>query len=283
MKYLYEYFKNYEYIKNEIKCENGHRHKFVQYLKNISILYNKHKEEEECCSWDCDESYDPKELLSALESDEITCNNIKSKAGIEKTTEVTLGDAKSENNMYIKYMLCSYVTDPIFKKKSLRCQQPAFSPHLNDKYSTVGPVNMENTDVSKLKGKELTFSGNSVKVFLISNPKLRITGQTGNDTAPATSEFTTGEHYTLFPEVTGDARKYYLKEAETACINRKPGEEMPEYCKRSKQYRDMINRVNLVPEKPIEEMDGQNVDDNVSVVHFSHPNEILKIFPFVLE
>ncbi|KMZ99852.1 hypothetical protein PVNG_04129 [Plasmodium vivax North Korean] len=296
MKYLYEYFKNYEYIKDQIKCENGNRGKLVEYLKNISILYNKHKEEEECCSWgetmcpdyflDCDESYDPKKLLSAIESDSKTCTDIISKAGIANTTEVTFDNAKLDKNMYIKYMTCSYVTDPIFKKKSLICQQPAYSPHLNNKFSRVRPVNMEHTDVSKLKGKELTFSGNSVKAFLISNPKLKITGQTGNDTVPATSEFKTGEHYTLFPEVTGKARKAYLKEGERPCTN-KPGEETSEYCKRSKQYTDIINRAILPPEKLIEETQVQTVEDNVFPedenffpVDFSSLNEILKNLPF---
>ncbi|SCO67110.1 VIR protein [Plasmodium vivax] len=296
MKYLYEYFKNYKYIKKEIKCDNKNRRNFVQYLENISILYNKHKEEEECCSWgetmcpdyflDCDESYDPKKLLSAIESDEQTCNEIKSKAGIANTTEVTFDNAKLDKNMYIKYMTCSYVTDPIFKKKSLRCQQPAYSPHLNNKYSHVRPVNMEQTDVSELKGKELTFSGNSVKAFLISNPKLKITGQTENATTPRISEFTTGKHYTLFPEVTGKARNDYLKEGERPCTN-KPGEEMSEFCKRSKQYTDIINQAILPPEKLIEEAQVQTVednvvpeDDNVFPVDFSSLNEILKNLPF---
>ncbi|SCO72499.1 VIR protein [Plasmodium vivax] len=290
MKYLYEYFKNYKYIKDEIKCENGNRGKFVEYLENISILYDKHKEEEECCSWgetmcpdyflDCDESYDPKKLLSALKSNnEKTCKDIISKAGIANTTEVTLGNATSENNMYIKYMTCSYVTDPIFKNKSLRCQQPSYSPHLSNKFSRVRPVNMEHTDVSKLKGKELTFSGNSVKAFLISNPKLKVTGQTGNDTAPTSSEFTTGKHYTLFPEVTGKARDVYLQEAKTACTN-KPGEEMSEFCKRSKQYTHIINRAILPPEKLIEETQEQTGDDDFFPVDFSSLNEILKNLPF---
>ncbi|KMZ80781.1 hypothetical protein PVIIG_03148 [Plasmodium vivax India VII] len=290
MKYLYEYFKNYKYIKDEIKCENGNRGKFVEYLENISILYDKHKEEEECCSWgetmcpdyflDCDESYDPKKLLSALKSNnEKTCKDIISKAGIANTTEVTLGNATSENNMYIKYMTCSYVTDPIFKNKSLRCQQPSYSPHLSNKFSGVRPVNMEHTDVSKLKGKELTFSGNSVKAFLISNPKLKVTGQTGNDTAPTSSEFTTGKHYTLFPEVTGKARDVYLQEAKTACTN-KPGEEMSEFCKRSKQYTHIINRAILPPEKLIEETQEQTGDDDFFPVDFSSLNEILKNLPF---
>ncbi|KMZ93288.1 hypothetical protein PVMG_05576 [Plasmodium vivax Mauritania I] len=290
MKYLYEYFKNYKYIKKEIKCENENRGKFVEYLKNISILYDKHKEEEECCSWgetmcpdyflDCDESYDPQKLLSASTSNnEKTCKDIISKAGIANTTEVTFDNAKLDKNMYIKYMTCSYVTDPIFKKKSLRCQQPAHSPHLNNKFSRVRPVNMEQTDVSNLKGKELTFSGNSVKAFLISNPKLKITGQTGNSTAPASSEFTTGKHYTLFPEVTGKARDVYLQEAKTACIN-KPGEEMSEFCKRSKQYTHIINRAILPPEKLIEETQEQTGDDDFFPVDFSSLNEILKNLPF---
>ncbi|VUZ96177.1 PIR protein [Plasmodium vivax] len=78
MKHLYEYFKAYDKIKGNIKCEHRKKDKYYTYLKYMSYLYNKHKYEEECCSWgatvcsdyflECDEYYDPNKLVSAIES-----------------------------------------------------------------------------------------------------------------------------------------------------------------------------------------------------------------------
>ncbi|GAB69427.1 CYIR protein, partial [Plasmodium cynomolgi strain B] len=78
MKHLYEYFKDYETIKEKINCGQGRDDKYFKYTKYISSLYNKHKEY--CCSWgakicpdyflSCHEYYDPNKLVSAIESDD---------------------------------------------------------------------------------------------------------------------------------------------------------------------------------------------------------------------
>ncbi|KMZ83281.1 hypothetical protein PVBG_06272, partial [Plasmodium vivax Brazil I] len=51
MKHLYEYFKDYETIKKNINCDQRKNDKYYKYLTYISSLYNKHKDEEGCCSW----------------------------------------------------------------------------------------------------------------------------------------------------------------------------------------------------------------------------------------
>ncbi|KMZ83310.1 hypothetical protein PVBG_06373 [Plasmodium vivax Brazil I] len=95
MKHLYEYFKDYETIKNKINCDQRKNDEYFKYLKYISSIYNKHKDEEGCCSWganmcpyyflQCDEAYDPRKLVEALESgNSKKCSGIKETAGVIK-------------------------------------------------------------------------------------------------------------------------------------------------------------------------------------------------------
>ncbi|KMZ86481.1 hypothetical protein PVBG_05348 [Plasmodium vivax Brazil I] len=79
MKHLYEYFKAYDTIKGKIKCGDRKNDKYFKYIKYISFLYNKHKED--CCSWGaeicpdyfltCDKYYNPNKFVSAIESSDI--------------------------------------------------------------------------------------------------------------------------------------------------------------------------------------------------------------------
>ncbi|GAB69512.1 CYIR protein [Plasmodium cynomolgi strain B] len=172
MKHLFEFFKNYDEINKKIDCEKRNKGKYYKYLKYISYLYNKHKYEEECCSGgaeicpdyflSCDDYYDPNKLLSAIDSDDIpTCNKIKDPSLYNLSEETTTINPEEENNMYIKYFTCSYVTDPKFEKKRLRCQHPVFSAHLNDKLSARRSVIKRQNN--NLKGKKLTINGKNHK------------------------------------------------------------------------------------------------------------------------
>ncbi|KMZ89800.1 hypothetical protein PVMG_06295 [Plasmodium vivax Mauritania I] len=148
MKHLFEYFKNYDKIKGKFDCVKAKNDKYFKYFKYISFLYNKHKES--CCSWgatvcsdyflECDEYYDPNKLVSAIEShDQEKCNEIKKLSKPNLSEEKSI-DPKEENNMYIKYFTCSYVTDSTFKKKGLRCQQPGYSPFRKNKFAAKSGV-----------------------------------------------------------------------------------------------------------------------------------------------
>ncbi|SCA59820.1 Plasmodium vivax Vir protein, putative, partial [Plasmodium vivax] len=121
MKHLFEYFKNYDEVNKKIDCEKRQKDKYYTYLKYMSYLYNKHKYEEECCSWgatvcsdyflQCDEYYDPLKLISAIESnDQTECKKIKDSLIANKSEETSTIDPKEENNMYIKYLTCSRAT-----------------------------------------------------------------------------------------------------------------------------------------------------------------------------
>ncbi|SBT86398.1 PIR protein [Plasmodium malariae] len=86
-KYLYDYFHNYDSIKTSDTCKVVTPDKYENYLKYIITLYNKRKEEDECCYgsflidcedyFKCDEEFDPNQLLSTLKSNESKkCDNL---------------------------------------------------------------------------------------------------------------------------------------------------------------------------------------------------------------
>ncbi|VVA00272.1 PIR protein [Plasmodium vivax] len=281
-------------------------------------LYNKHKYEEECCSWgatvcsdyflQCDESYDPRKLIYAIEShNQEKCNEIKNSLKANQSEEISTIDPKDENNMYIKYFTCSYVTHSDFKKKGLRCQQPVYSPFRKNKFEAVRPPNnTQNNNLKfkglrcqqpefnalrknkfaavrpvyktqtsnlELKGKKLTINGKAINAVLISDPNAIITGEANSNTPEL-------ENYnTLFPEIRGAARKAYVKEAKEACKNGTPKKGMETYCERSKRYNDIINGAELQPEKLIDVGNTQNLEDIDSPADTSSINDLLQQLP----
>ncbi|CAG9478552.1 unnamed protein product [Plasmodium vivax] len=282
MKHLFEYFKNYDEIKKKINCEKRQEDKYYTYLKYMSHLYNKHKYEEECCSWgatlcsdyflECDEYYDPNKLISAIESGNVrTCNKIKNLPKPNLSEETSTIDPEDKNNMYIKYLTCSYVTHSDFKKKGLRCQQPGYSPFRKNKFAPVRAVN--NAENNNLKGKKLTINGKSINAVLISDPNEIITREDGEENSMP------GYNYTLFPEIRGAARKAYVKQGEEACKNGKIKEGMEEYCRKSKRYNKIINLSNSQSANVTLKEDIENWEDIVIPDDTSFLNEILQRLP----
>ncbi|KMZ79024.1 hypothetical protein PVIIG_00415 [Plasmodium vivax India VII] len=290
MKHLYEYFKDYETIKEKIDCDQRKNDKYYKYLTYISSLYNKHKDEEGCCSWGanmcpnyflkCVEAYDPRKLVEALESGNSTeCTRIKKSAGDIKTEAKSVED-KLRNSMYIKYMTCSYIPGSHFNKKGLICQQQSQRPHINNKflsrYSSYNPPINISTPISK----NITVNGKPMNVVLISNPKASITEEDLSKSETVhLSKSKSGYYSALFPEVTEKVRAYYLEEAETACPKGQSVKDMSEYCRKSKQYNDIINGAKLQPEKRIEVGDTQNLEDIDAPADTSFLNEILQQLP----
>ncbi|SCA59881.1 VIR protein [Plasmodium vivax] len=253
MKHLYEYFKAYDTIKSNIKCGDGKNDKYFKYIKYISFLYNKHKED--CCSWSaeicpdyflsCDEYYNPSKFVSALESSDIaTCDEMLKAPIPKKSEDVFSVDPNSEDNMYIKYFTCSYVTDSKFEKKGLRCQQPGYSAHLNDRLSARRNIIKRQNNTSGLDGKKITINGKTINAVLISDPYAKITGEDGAENSMP------DDQYTLFPEIRGAARKAYVKQAEEACKNGEIKEGMEEYCRKSARYNKIINSKGLRCQQP---------------------------------
>ncbi|KMZ87225.1 hypothetical protein PVBG_04010 [Plasmodium vivax Brazil I] len=290
MKHLYEYFKDYKTIKEKINCYQGKNDKYFKYLTYISSLYNKHKDEEGCCPWGanmcpnyflkCDEAYDPRKLVEALESGNSTeCSRIKKSAGDIKTEAKSVED-KLRNSMYIKYMTCSYIPGSHFNKKGLICQQQSQRPHINNKflsrYSSYNPPINISTPISK----NITVNGKPMNVVLISNPKASITEEDLSKSETVhLSKSKSGYYSALFPEVTEKVRAYYLEEAETACPKGQSVKDMSEYCRKSKQYNDIINGAKLQPEKRIEVGDTQNLEDIDAPADTSFLNDILQQLP----
>ncbi|SBS95301.1 PIR Superfamily Protein [Plasmodium malariae] len=86
-KYLYDYFKNYNTIKNSDRCSKVNNGKYKKYLQSIDNIYKNLKED--CCTpWDwgcsnyfltCNNKFDPSVLLSTLGSnDKEECNRLNS-------------------------------------------------------------------------------------------------------------------------------------------------------------------------------------------------------------
>ncbi|KMZ91865.1 hypothetical protein PVMG_00738 [Plasmodium vivax Mauritania I] len=291
MKHLYEYFKDYETIKNKINCDQRKNDEYFKYLKYISSIYNKHKDEEGCCSWgtkmcpyyflQCNEAYDPRKLIRALELGNSTeCSRIKESAGVIKNAEAKSEEEKLRNSMYIKYMTCSYITGSHFNKKGLICQQQSQRPHINNKflsrYSSYNPPINISTPISK----NITVNGKPMNVVLISNPKASITEEDLSKSETVhLSKSKSGYYSALFPEVTEKVRAYYLEEAETACPKGQSVKDMSEYCRKSKQYNDIINGAKLQPEKRIEVGDTQNLEDIDAPADTSFLNDILQQLP----
>ncbi|KMZ93247.1 hypothetical protein PVMG_06147 [Plasmodium vivax Mauritania I] len=282
MKHLYEYFKAYDTIKGNIKCGNGKNDKYFKYIKYISFLYNKHKED--CCSWgaeicpdyflECDEYYNPNEIVTTIESGDIeTCNKILEVPVPEKSKDVPSVDPNSEDNMYIKYFTCSYVTDSKFEKKGLRCQQPGYSAHLNDRLSARRNVIKPQNNTSGLDGKKIIINGKTINVVLISDPYAKITGKDGTENSMP------NDQYTLFPEIKGAARQAYVKQGEEACKNGKIKEGMEEYCRKSERYNKIINSVNSQSAKLTLEKDIENWEDIDVPADTSFLNDILQQLP----
>ncbi|KMZ96139.1 hypothetical protein PVNG_06518 [Plasmodium vivax North Korean] len=284
MKHLFEYFKNYDEINEKIDCKKRQKDKYYKYLTYISYLYNKHKNEKGCCSWgaeicpdyflSCDEFYNPNKIVSAIESRNVeTCNQIKNPTVPNIPEETTIINPEDENNMYIKYFTCSYVTHPKFGKKGLRCQQPEYSPLKKNKFAAVRPVYKSQTSNSELRGKKLTINGKPINVFLISDPNEKITGKDGvKNSMP-------GYNYTLFPEISGAARKAYVKQGREACKNGEIQEGMEEYCRKSKRYNKIINLSNSQSAKLTLEKDIENWEDIVIPDDTSFLNDILQQLP----
>ncbi|GAB69629.1 CYIR protein, partial [Plasmodium cynomolgi strain B] len=281
MKHLFEYFKNYNEIIKKIDCNERQQDKYYNYLKYMSYIYNKHKYEEECCSWgatlcsdyflECDEYYDPRKLISAIEShDQEECKKIKNSPIANKSEETYNINPKEENNMFIKYFTCSYVTDSILKEKRLSCQQPNFSAHLNDKLSARRNVIKRQNNTSGLDGKKITINGKTINVLLISDPDAKITGE--DSAGNSKPDYL----YTLFPEIMGTARKSYVKEAAEACKNGEIKEEMKEYCRKSERYKKIINLSNSQPKKVTLEKDIENWEDIVIPTDPLFINELLQ-------
>ncbi|VUZ99538.1 PIR protein [Plasmodium vivax] len=242
MKHLYEYFKAYDKIKGNIKCEHRKKDKYYTYLK-----YMKSHDQEKC-------------------------NEIKKLSKPNLSEEKSI-DPKEENNMYIKYFTCSYVTDSTFKKKGLRCQQPGYSPFRKNKFAAVRALNNAENDNLKLKGKKLTINGKSINAVLISDPHAKITGEDVAENAMP------DDQYTLFPEIRGAARKAYVKQAREACKNGEIKEGMEEYCRKSKRYNKIINLSNSQSANVTLKEDIENWEDIVIPDDTSFLNEILQRLP----
>ncbi|SBT01599.1 PIR Superfamily Protein [Plasmodium malariae] len=113
-KYLHDYFKNYDIIKTSNSCSRVTPLVYEKYLNYIITLYDKRKKENVCCSgpflidcdnyFKCDDEFDPKKLLSTLNSNgNKKCDNL-----IEAQESLTSNNASHTGSSLIN------ITDSIY-------------------------------------------------------------------------------------------------------------------------------------------------------------------------
>ncbi|GAB69665.1 CYIR protein [Plasmodium cynomolgi strain B] len=109
VKYLHDYIKNYNKIKQYVISDKTDCEKYRKYFEFIKTLYEKHKEE--CCKYwntechkyfSCDPFYDPNNILSVLES----CENGKFNGMLSAKVKSVSKDSEKEFNMKIKNVRC---------------------------------------------------------------------------------------------------------------------------------------------------------------------------------
>ncbi|SBS96787.1 PIR Superfamily Protein [Plasmodium malariae] len=153
-KYLYDYFQNYDSIKTSDTCNVVTSDKYEIYLKYIITLYNKRKGEDECCYgsfligcedyFKCDDEFDPKKLLSTLNS------NISKKCGNLTNSQTTLtsgvtshsGSSKADFRSSIYLVRCTDIpkdrpSDNELTGSKIKCQVlPLSAASLNNPSSS---------------------------------------------------------------------------------------------------------------------------------------------------
>ncbi|SBT83876.1 PIR protein [Plasmodium ovale] len=150
---LYEYFKYYNTIDNKISPGMSDEVKYRQYLTYIIKLYERRKNEWECCNklygvepscrhyFKCEEEYDPSDLLAILNG--TSKDTIKKK--YKKHLVVRIGERKDDEDineddiLRIQFGRCSRIYDPDDNTKviSLRCDYKASTDHFGKFYNNL--------------------------------------------------------------------------------------------------------------------------------------------------
>ncbi|GAB69592.1 hypothetical protein PCYB_003410 [Plasmodium cynomolgi strain B] len=120
-KYLYEYFKYYNTLKNKFSTSNANEEKYNKYLKYISDIYIKHKNDL-CCDYygmighcyhyfKCEEYYNPNNLLCKLNiNKDLSVCNLENKglsgSDIKKNG---LEDSNSDKGIKPQYFSCKEI------------------------------------------------------------------------------------------------------------------------------------------------------------------------------
>ncbi|SBT86825.1 PIR protein [Plasmodium malariae] len=139
-KYLHDYFKNYDIIKTSDSCSRVTPSVYEKYLNYIITLYNKHKNQMECCIdsfwtecedyFKCNEEFDPNKLLSILKSNgSKKCDNlIKAQTPPTSVSTTHWGHSLTNVTDSIYYFMCTdipngNITHSQQKDGRLRCHR----------------------------------------------------------------------------------------------------------------------------------------------------------------
>ncbi|SBT85571.1 PIR protein [Plasmodium malariae] len=139
-KYLYDYFENFDIIKTQKTCQNINSQNYENYLNYIITLYNKYKNQKECCIdlfwtecgdyFKCNEEFDPNKLLSTLKSNgSKKCDNlIKAQTHPTSGSIMHWGHSLTNVTDSIYYFMCTdipngNITNSQQKDGRLRCQR----------------------------------------------------------------------------------------------------------------------------------------------------------------
>ncbi|GAW82037.1 variable surface protein [Plasmodium gonderi] len=133
IKYLFDYFKEFENIKNKISSGNEKCASYYKYLTHIKKIYEKYKKEHNCCDvfwgnlcedyFKCEKKYDPNNLLADFKSCDSPSSTKKEEVSDDKSTK-NLGDQQSsrsqrstvdnlENKTEYKFFRCKEMKNDI--------------------------------------------------------------------------------------------------------------------------------------------------------------------------
>ncbi|SBT00480.1 PIR Superfamily Protein, partial [Plasmodium malariae] len=163
-KYLYDYFTNYNTIKNKDICTDANINSYKYYINFISKIYDDKKES--CCSneisfcphyfLECGDEYNPSNVLSALQS-----TGKESCDGLERLKETKIVDKELHSTVFEKDFLDSilFTTCHINKESThLPCGFVSASFLKHRKVTAVENSEQENSRRSASEGQQEKFT-----------------------------------------------------------------------------------------------------------------------------
>ncbi|CAI7718601.1 PIR protein [Plasmodium vivax] len=240
-KQLHDYFKNSEHILSLVTESNcSECTKFCNYVKHIKTLYDKY--ERGCCLWgscddyiNCDDKYNPNELLKRLKCEEEGSEQRTSEEGQSSTPE------SGKNNMRINYLKC--YTSYIDKKKD----------------TTTDTEKNEESDSRIAQCYYVIPRGKNVREPM----DITVPGKGANSKRRLSVLWTvpfSEEVYKDYEDKSGEKRLVHISKEfeEVTCSMDASGKIVPESCKQKKEVKATVNVEKHRPDIP-------NIENGISI------------------
>ncbi|CAG9482838.1 unnamed protein product [Plasmodium vivax] len=229
-KQLHDYFKNSEHILSLVTESNcSECTKFCNYVKHIKTLYDKY--ERGCCLWgscddyiNCDDKYNPSELLKRLKCEEEGSEQRTSEEGQSSTPQ------SEKNHMRINYLKC-YTSHKNTKKDMEKDKEPAKTGKKED----------EEPDSTIAQCYYVIPRGANVHKPM----NITVPGKRPNSKRHLSVLWTVPLSEEVYRDYKSDRDEHKLilksKEfEEVTCSKYASGENVPESCKKNKEVKDTV-------------------------------------------